>query len=250
MNLKNNTKLLVKAVFSNNFKETKRIIEEGNFDTIILDDAFKALGIKYCDYSLPPIPLYYVSLCNHIYLSSNDWSKKFQPTVNLNLKGCKKLIAYWSELGYYVTTPIDFSRYSELVAFYSIYDFEDIVDGTEEQLRALGYNIEEAKLCYAIASYDQETIYRLLEQKVNPDVWICGDMTPAQCAEEEDGANGMRYVDGATSVDPQLYGLHHYYRHRSIESLEDVTSLDFHSLFMGAAYQQIYEKIVELGLSD
>lgn len=74
-----NTKRLVKAVLSNNFYETKRIITEGNFDKTVLDDLFRSMEF-YDDgdyYPLPPIPLYYVSLCNQIYLS-RDWSQSLQ----------------------------------------------------------------------------------------------------------------------------------------------------------------------------
>lgn len=239
MAYKNETEKLVKAVFANRVKEVKQIMDVGNFDPAVLNDAFKALNIT--DYSVSPIPLFYVSLCNYIYLSGDDWEESFKSSVNRNLNDCKELIAYWAELGYDVTTPIDFSRYADLVAFYTCYEFEDLLDGTEEQLVAMGYDKEEARLCYAIASYDQETIYHLLEKNVNSDVWISGDWTPAESEENEDGANGLRFILDATSSDPMIDGFLDYYSTEPVERLPKPTSLMFHDLFMVAAYQQIYE---------
>lgn len=247
MALKRNTEKLVKAVLANRFKEVTQIIEEDNFDAIVLDDVFKALNIND-NYPVPPIPLYYISLCNQMYLTDDNWSEGFQHTVNRNLKGCKALIGYWEKLGYDVTTPIDFSRYSNLVAFYCTFDYESLLDGTEEQLIAMGYDKEEAELCYALVSYDQPTIFRLLEKGVNPDVWICRDWSPSYSAEQKDGCNGLNYVEYASFVDPQLYGFHSYYRSKPIERMPKPTLLMLHCVFMGAAYKQIYYKIESLGL--
>ena len=149
-----------------------------------------------------------------------------------------------------IKEPVTFGQGQRAVAFYNIYDYEDILEGTEEQLVAMGYDKDEAQLCYALVSYDQETIYRLLEKRVNPDVWICGEWSPVYSAEQQDGANGYNYVYDATCVDPQIYGLHNYYYPDPIEQLEDPTSLMFHCLFMGAAYKLIDDRIDMLGLVE
>lgn len=176
MRKRKQTVRLVKAVLSNNVRVTNRIIENGNYNATVLYDVYEALGLE--SYSMLPIPLYYVSLCNQIYLSA-DWSKSFQPKINRNIRGCNQLIAFWAKLGFDVTTPINFDDYWDLVAFFDNTSQDSLLNGTEEQLQALGYDLDQARLCYALAAYDQETIFRLLDIKVNPDVWIDGGWTPA-----------------------------------------------------------------------
>ena len=53
MCIKQNTERLIKAVFTINLEEIKRIIDDGNFDHVIFKDVVKGLGIK--EASVPPL---------------------------------------------------------------------------------------------------------------------------------------------------------------------------------------------------
>lgn len=207
MCIKQNTERLVKAVLSNNLEETKRIINGGDFDPVILEDVFKGLGIE--DSSVPPFPLFYISLCNEIYLAG-DWVDFYKPTVERNLTACRELILYWEQLGYDVSQPIDFAKYQELCAHFFDDDMEDLFWATEEQLLSLGYDRDEIQLSFAILTYDRDTIFDLLAKKVNPNVWISGECRANQCTEHE-GQNARVTVDDSL-CDPQIaYEMTSYY---------------------------------------
>ncbi len=150
---KQNTERLVKAVFSNNLEETQRIIDGGNFNHVILKNVFKGLGIE--DSSVPPFPLFYISLCNEIYLAG-DWVDFYRPIAERNLSACRDLLAFWEEFGYDVSQPIDFAKYQELCAHFLDSDMESLFWATEEQLISLGYDPDELKLSFAILTYDRK----------------------------------------------------------------------------------------------
>lgn len=244
MSKKKYTEQLVIAVLSNNFKQTKRIIEEGKFDTVVFDDVFRALGID-CS-SVPPFPLYYISLCNQIYLSGK-WKDNYQSTVRRNLNGCRLLIEYWSDMGYEVTTPIDFYKYRCLSAYLDAFTYEDELDSEKGGLLAMGYDSDEIDLCIALSVYERDVIFDLLEKGVNPDVWMSEDLTPAECAESKDGVNGVEHVLCALYADIYINDFFRYYRRLPIEKMYKPTLTMFHCLFMGAAYQQVIEKMEALG---
>ena len=245
MNMEKNTKQLVIAVLSNKFKEAKRIIKEGNFDARVLDDVLLGLGISSS--SVPPFPLYFISLCNQIYLSG-DWVDSYQPTIRRNLKGCKCLIEYWAKMGYAVSAPIDFYKYQGLAAFYDSFTFEDEVYCKKSSLLAKGYDNDEIDLCIAISTYERDVIFDLLDSGVSPNVWMNEELTPIECAESHDGYNGVMYLLNALDTDIHINDFLRYYRRLPLEKMYAPSLTMFHCLFMGAAYQQVYEKMNELGL--
>ena len=236
---------------ANRVEIVKGIISTQKFNELVLTDVFGALTQiekTHEDYEWNDVheifPLYYLSLCNKLYLESEDWRDFYKDTIKKNLEGCNNLIKYWKELGYPVEKPVDFSKYRDLCAHFPYGDdeMEWLFDGDIDKLKALGYDEKECLLCYSILTYNKPVIWKLLEQKVNPDVWISGDCKPDQCTIAE-GINGLNTIWDSLS-DPQIcYGYDLYYEEVVLDKMPYPHYNQFRAIFGGAAYQEILNKI-------
>ena len=250
-----NTIDLIKAVFANRVDTVKQIISSQNFKQSVLTDVFGVLlkiENKDDENSQDEIhdifPLYYLTLCNKIYLESDNWNEFYKETVKRNLEGCYNLIKYWKELGFAVDITIDFSKFRELCAHFPYGDdeMEWLLDGDINKLKTLGYDEKECLLCYSILIYNKPVIWELLEQKVNPDVWISGNCKPDQCSMAE-GMNGLNTIRDSLS-DPQIcYGYDLYYDEMKLDKMPYPDYNQFRAIFGGAAYQEILNKINQEG---
>lgn len=244
------------AVLANKVDAVKEIISSQNFKQSVLTDVFGVLikiGKKDDENSQNEIhdifPLYYLTLCNKIYLESDKWKEFYKETVKRNLEGCNNLIKYWKELGYPIEKPVDFSKYRDLCAHFPYGDdeMEWLLDGDIDKLKALGYEEKECLLCYSILTYNKPVIWKLLEQKVNPDVWISGMHKPEDC-DDINGLNGMSAIYDSLS-DPYIrYGYNLYYEDCNLDKMPYPDYVKFRAIFGAAAYQEILNKIRQEGL--
>ena len=240
------TKRLLTAVFANRPDEVKKIINQGNFNKRIFTDVL--LSIDEEDEELPPIPLYYISLCNKIYLEG-DWTPGYKKTIERNLEGCHLLIEFWRKNGFNVDKKIEFPLFRELCAHFTTdWTMEDLLEGDLETLKSMGYDDNEVRLCYAILTYDKKTIWELLEKKVDLTVWISGEVPPNKGNDIDCFSGYSTLIDSLN--DPQIcYDMLEYYRDIDIKDMPDPNWVMLRSLFGGAAYQEILNKIYEEGIN-
>ena len=246
-----NTQRLAKAVFSSNTQVVKKIIESGDFNHDILSDVIKGWCTEPEEYSIyegiPPIPLYYISLCNKIYLDSHWWKdprpiagKEMPALAKEYLKRCTELLDYWQSIGYDVSTPIDFSKYRKICAPFLHETFEYLMFGDMETMLKRGYNKDEIDLTYALMTYDKTTIFELLEKRVNPNVWMSATRDAGHC-DPVCAQNGFEIIIDSIAD----------YNHGLLLAMEKpwlISSVSVRSVFAAAAYQEIMNKIEELDI--
>ena len=98
-----------------------------------------------------------------------------------------------------------------------------------------------------ILTYNKPVIWKLLEQKVGPDVWISGNCKPDQCTNAE-GMNGLNTIWDSLS-DPQIcYGYDLYYDEMEVNKMPYPNYYHFRAIFGGAAYKEILNKINQEGI--
>ena len=187
------------------------------------------------------IPLYYISLCNRIYLEGKI---TLLPNAEMNLKKCQDIIDLWSKLGYVVDQPIDFMKYRELCSVYQDNGIEDLLGANIQMLKSRGYDELEIRLCYAICCYNKEEIKRLFVKNINPDVWIHYECKPDEC-NESNGLNALATIRDGLQDPDIIYGLNLFYEDRKLETLPYPYFYMFKALFQGAAYQEISNLIVK-----
>lgn len=166
------TQELLSYVMQNCADKAIAILESGDFDHGVLEDVG---GLS------SPLALYQVSLCQHLMLSDKGWSDFYLPTIERNLAACEKLLDYWQERFHYpVDRPMDFSPFDNVCAHFFDWDLEELLEGTLDELVAMGYNRDEVLLCYAVLTHDSELLRRQIAKGTNPDVYISGDVEPGK----------------------------------------------------------------------
>lgn len=253
-----NTHKLVRAVFANDLTTIKEIIESEDFYKRVLNDVLGGLRLRETDidpdygYDLdedePVFPIYYITLCNGIYLNGWGNGNHVFDNISKNHEKSIELLRYWRDLGYPVDEPIDFSKYRSLIAPGYPDDFHSTMDGNMTDLLLLGYDYNEIRLCYAIKQYYQKEIFELLEKGVNPHVFISGECLANGCLyPEEEGSTGYEYIWDSIN-DPICPG--NYYNYLGpVVNYDDKPLLrlsPFYDLFAGAAYTIVANKITDL----
>lgn len=161
---------LVALVMQNQAEKVIDLLESDVIDTRILND------IGCCS---SPLPLYKLSLCNAILLDDDNWSKSFLPVVERNRKGCKTLLDYWEKRwNCPVDCPVNFFDYQDVYTYYRDWDIDELLDGTMDELVALGYDKDEVEFCYAVLTYKPDLIQKHIALRTNPNVYISGDIPP------------------------------------------------------------------------
>lgn len=253
-----NTHKLVRAVFANDLTIIKEIIESGDFYKRVLNDVLGGLKLReidvYPDYGYnmeqdePVFPIYYITLCNSIYLDGWGTGNHVVDNITANHKISSEILEYWRDLGFQVDEPIDFSKYRSLIAPGYPDDFHSTMDGNMTDLLLLGYDYDEIRLCYAIKQYYQKEIFELLEKGVNPDVFISGEYLANGCLYPEDeGSTGFEHI--WESIDDPICPGDYYNYLGPVRNYDDQPLLrlsPFYDLFAGAAYTIIANKITDL----
>ena len=103
-----NTHKLVRAVFANDLAVIKEIIESGDFYKNVLNDVLGGLRLRETDidpdygYALkkdePVFPIYYITLCNGIYLNGWGNGNHVFDTISKNHEKSIELLKYWRDL--------------------------------------------------------------------------------------------------------------------------------------------------------
>ncbi|MBP3454841.1 MAG: hypothetical protein J6K38_02500 [Alistipes sp.] len=169
---------LILLVMQNRAKEAIDLIESGGFDANMMND----IGICKSD-----LPLYKLSLCNDILLSTDDWREDFQPIVDRNRLGCKDLLDYWKNRWKYPTDiPLDFGEYEDACAHFDGWDIEDLFDVNMNELKALGYDENEVEFCHAVLNYNSDLIQKHINMRTNPDIYISGTIPADKAGRADD----------------------------------------------------------------
>lgn len=165
-----NTRELLSYVMQNCADKAIAILESGDFYRDILADVggFSA-----------PLPLYQLSVCQHIMLSE-DWGQGLRDDVGRNLAECEKLLRYWEErYRYPVGQPMNFSPFDAYLGhFESWCRIDDLIEGTLEELLARGFDKNEVLLCYAVLIHNSRLLKRLIAKGTNPNVYVSGFYGP------------------------------------------------------------------------
>lgn len=186
---------LVTLVLQNDAERVIAQIESGDFDPKVLED------VGCCD---SPLPLYKLSVCSYIYLASPGWVKEVQPLIDQNLEGCRRLLDYWERMGYPVREPMDFESYAPYCARFRDCTFEDLFDVPMDRLIAMGYDRDEAEMCYAVFTYKPDLIEKQVQLRTDPRVYIDGELLPSE-ADESNGWCALEAcwysIDDAVMID-------------------------------------------------
>ncbi len=224
---------LVACVVQNQADMAIAIIESGAFDEGLLTD------LKCCE---NPLPLYKLSMCNDILLSEADWGECFRPVVERNREGCRRLLEFWKHgCGYPVDEPMDFGSYQYECAHFKDWDLEDLLDGTVDELVALGYDRNEVELCYAVLTYKAELIEKHIGLRTNPDVFISGELPAGEG--KRDDYESYNALDACSNYyDDALF----LYPSASFWEAEDIMPIrvrDVHLLLEAAAYCDLENRL-------
>lgn len=227
------TSELLSHVYQNHAEEAIAILKSGDFDKHILQNAGYGL------------PLFKITKCNSIILEDDKWSESSMPTIIRNRNNCNKLISFWqSEYGYNMSEPMDFANYKDICGHFKYFDFEDLLEGTLEELVLKGYNRDEAEFCYSVLVYEPELLQKHLSLRTNPDVYISGDFTPQSAPLfPHDSYNALifSYETYCDAID--LYGIFAFYESKQIKS---IGHYEIETLLQAAAYYELYNKLLQI----
>ena len=224
---------LVTLVLQNDADRVIAQIETGDFDPKVLED------VGCCDH---PLPLYKLSVCSYIYLALPEWVERMQPLIDRNLEGCRRLLDYWASKGYPVHEPMDFENYAPYCAPYGDCDYEDFFDVELDDLVAMGYDRNEAEMCYAVLSYKPDLIEKHLCLRTNPNVYISGECSPLGA----DMDNGYcAYRDTCLTIS-EANGLHGYHCFWERDWFAVAYARDARVLLRMAAYCELVIKLEQV----
>lgn len=233
-----NTQLLLSHVFQNNVEGFVKIIKDGNYDKRILSD------VGVCSH---PLPLRTLIACVYIILDDENWSENIYPIILDNRKRCKEIISFWeSHFSEKIELDIDFRPYREIFARFYEWEIELLLEGTCEELVAMGYNKDEVELCYATLIYDYDVINKHIELGTNPNVYISADQQPGQ-GDSFDGVsyNALVFCYATYSDIFDCYQFSNYWESKDVLPVDDI---DIKTLMEGAAYYRLgqkFEKLIE-----
>lgn len=235
--IQDQTNVLLSHIMQNHADAAIEILKSGNFNKYILTD------VGCCSVLLP---LYQLSICQDIMLSTDNWADFYRPVIERNRKEVSRLLNFWKvEYNYPIEKGIDFSKYEEYCGHFYDWNFEDLLDGSLDKLIDLGYNRDEALLCYGVLGYHSAILNEQIAKETNPDVYISGDIKP-QMASCEDGESYNALVSCNTFacdiVDCYAFGRFW----EDTDKILKVESRDIYDLLQGAAYTQLYKRLTNI----
>ena len=227
---------LVALVMQNQAEEVIDLLESDVIYTRILND------VGCCS---SPLPLYKLSLCNAILLDDDNWSEGFLPVVERNRQGCKALLDYWNKRwNYPVNRPMNFSDYQDACAHFKDWDIDEVLDGTMDELVALGYDKNEVEFCYAVLTYKPYLIQKHIALRTNPNVYISGDIPPGTgYASDGESYNALAFCNTVYCDAFDCYGLAAFWENTQIQTVE---VSDVHLLLETAAYKDLETRLKSL----
>lgn len=248
--MNDNTMRLLGLVLANRAEEAIHILESSDFDHKILEDIFSIdsfsdlNGGEPLDYKLP---LYLITVVNRIYLMSDGFKEFIMPVVNRNREGIRQLLKYWESKGYNIDVRVDFGKYRELCASwpYDTDDWEMVLDGDLEKIKAQGYDENEARMCMALVTYNKPEIDRQISLRTNPDVYISADVEAFKY-NSGDGISGLDKAYDAIFDAQVCYGNWRYWESESGTELPPVDWYQIKGLFGAAAYEELLPKLEKL----
>ena len=174
MKFDTNTEYLLTCVLQNRTEEVIHIVRSQNFDRQVLTD------IGCFEH---PFSLYKLTLCNVI-LTNTDmgWKEPYQSLMAQHNEYGQKLLQFWKdEFGFPIESGMDFENYPECAHFID-WDIEDLLDGNLYELEAMGYDRDEAELCYAVLTYQVPLLLKHLKHGTNPNVYVSGLIEPKKAS--------------------------------------------------------------------
>ena len=233
MNFDKKTNELLSHVMQNHAEKVISILESGDFNQSVLSNVY-CCGLRV-------LPLYKISVCNAIILDDEDWSTRFLPVIRENRKQCRMLLDFWREkYGYDVDSPMDFENYQEACAHFYDWDMEDLLEGGLDKLVGMGYDKNEAELCYAVLTYNVGLLRKHLQLKTNPNVFISGDYLPDEASQlPSECYNALDFCDSVVSDAFAIYGLSSFYES---QLPIQVTPRELETFFQAAAYTDLKKK--------
>lgn len=232
---KDKTQNLLSYIMQNKADAAIEVLKSNNFDKHILED------VGCCS---APLPLYQLTICQNIMLGNDEWVEAYRSVIERNRKNVKKLLNFWkNECNYPIEREIDFSIYEEYCGHFYDWDLDSLLDGSLEELVKMGYNKDEVLLCYGVLGYHSAIIEEQIAKKTNPDVFISANRLP-QDACERDGES----YNALQSCNTFMYDILDCYGFGSFWAAQDKTlgvrSQDIYSLLQGAAYTQLYKRLL------
>lgn len=235
--IQDQTDVLLSHIMQNHADAAIEILERGSFNKYILTD------VGCCSV---PLPLYQLSICQDIMLSYDTWVDSYRPIIERNREEVSHLLNFWKvEYNYPIENGIDFSKYEEYCGHFYDWDFEELFDGSLDKLIDMGYNRDEALLCYGVLGYHSAILNEQIAKGTNPDVNISGDIQP-QMASCEDGEsyNALVSCDTFACDIVDCYGFGNFWENK--DKVLEVRAQDIYDLLQGAAYTQLYKRLVNI----
>ena len=242
--------MLIALVVANRADEAIALMEHGEYDRSVLTDIrrleeFAPSEVSCYNRIESPLGLYQITQANKVYFSCDTWSDKALPSVEKIRLQIARLERYWDKLGLPVYEPIDFRKFKNLCQhFCDDWSFEDLFDGTEEELVALGYDRNEVKMCYALLLYDKDEIERQIALGTNPDVGITGEFPPP--VNKHDFYCGLEAAENSLFDVCIVYDLWYYWNSLPGTDLHPIDREILHGLFGAAAYSELLPRLRKL----
>lgn len=235
----NKTKELIKCVIECDSDGAIAILESGDFNISIIDD----IGLLK-----KPFPLSWIILCNKILLANDNWNEKYFKPVIIPARTRNEILEkYFEKNGLMRGHSVDFSLFPDERGHFDGWDFEEMLDGSEEKLVSLGYDLDECKLCYAVLVGDIEEIENQIAKGTNPNVWISGDFTPDKTWENDGCSYNALVACNTFYCDVfDVYSLRGIYEQPYQSAEEIVKYQPFAELIEAAFYQDLENRLKPL----